>query len=530
MLINKKRKKGIFILLAFLWATVFLSAKNLNNQNYIYDDRNFEFEKSKNSLKFSGSYTNITINDLPGSPNNWAWAKTQPWCSGSGTLLDPYLIEDHILKMYRRMDGIHIENSISSYFIIRNCTLTWDTTQTNTVFMTGVYLGNTTNGQIVNNIIYHLGKGIHLNHSNTVKIVNNTIYDHPQEGILLETSNFNNVSENILYDNDDGISLQDSNNNIIIGNTANNSKYNGIYMFDYCGYNTISNNFVNSTRDYGISLHWYCQNNTIIDNTANYNGEIGIEIYDYSSNNTISNNVASYNGLDGIGIFDFSNNNTLTKNILYNNTIGVYIDNGDNNSIYENFFLKNVKHAFDDGTDNNWNSTIIGNYWDNHTSPDVTPVDGIVDNPYTYISGAAGSTDYLPIAEDGAPRITINSPIEGGKFGSTAPSFNVEIIDVYIYEMWYTIDGGLHNYTFTENGTINQAAWDALPEGSVTITFYARDIIGNEASEEVTVIKGISAGGLEPGVIIIIVVVSVVGGIAIIGAAYIFLKKRKAPA
>lgn len=58
--------------------------------------------------------------------------------------------------------------------------------------------------------------------------------------------------------------------------------------------------------------------------------------------------------------------------------------------------------------------------------------------------------------------------------------------------------------------------------------FYASDIVGNEAFNEVTVIKRISAGGLDPGVVAAIVVVSVAGGLAVIGAAYIFLKKRKA--
>jgi len=270
------------------------------------------------------------------------------------------------------------------------------------------------------------------------------------------------------------------------------------------------------------------QNNTIIDNIATYNGDIGIELYDYCDNNTVSDNVVSYNGLNGIGIYDFSDNNILTENLLYNNTIGVYIDNSDNNTIYENVFAKNEKHAFDDGIDNKWNITSVGNYWDNHTGPDVSPIDGIVDNPYTYIEGSAGSIDYLPIAEDGAPRITIISPIEGRRFGSIAPSFNVEVIDVYVYEMWYTIDGGLHNYSFTENGMINQSAWNALPEGSVTITFYASDIVGNEAFEEVIVTKSISAGGLDPGVIAIIVVVSIIGGLTIIGAILgILVKKGK---
>jgi len=235
------------------------------------------------------------------------------------------------------------------------------------------------------------------------------------------------------------------------------------------------------------------------------------------------NNIVSYNGLNGIGIYDFSNDNDLTQNLLYSNIYGIYIDNGDNNSIYENFFIKNLNHAYDDGIDNKWNSTTTGNYWDNHTSPDLSPLDGIVDNPYTYIFGPSGSIDYLPIAEDGPPIITIHSPSGGSRFGSTAPSFNVEIVDIFIVETWYTLDGGLNNYTFTNNEKINQIVWDALPEGSVTITFYARDIAGNVAFEEVYVIKDL---GLDPGVLAVIVVVSVIGGIAIIGVILVILVKK----
>ena len=108
--------------------------------------------------------------------------------------------------------------------------------------------------------------------------------------------------------------------------------------------------------------------------------------------------------------------------------------------------------------------------------------------------------------------------------------------------MWYSLDGGLHNYTFyyieihyylfTQfAGVVYQSAWDALPDGSVTIRFYASDVAGNEAFEEVTVIKSTSPGdtpeGLDPGLLIFIVVISIVGGIAIIAVAYIFLKKRR---
>jgi uncharacterized protein Usg len=114
--------------------------------------------------------------------------------------------------------------------------------------------------------------------------------------------------------------------------------------------------------------------------------------------------------------------------------------------------------------------------------------DGIVDAPYN-ISRSPLIQDYLPIAEDGAPSITINSPTSSDVFGATAPSFDVTITDDYLDEMWYTLDGGSHNYTFSENELINQAAWDAMPEGSITLTFYASDIPRNIASEVVIITK-----------------------------------------
>ena len=91
--------------------------------------------------------------------------------------------------------------------------------------------------------------------------------------------------------------------------------------------------------------------------------------------------------------------------------------------------------------------------------------------------------------------------------------------------MWYILDGGLNNYTFRINGTINQAAWDALSNGRVTIRFYARDVLGNVAFEEVTIIKGISADKMDPGIVAAIIV-SVIGGITL-AALVILVKKGK---
>ena len=72
-------------------------------------------------LKSSGVFNNIAIDDLPGSLTNWSWAETQPWFGGgTGTELDPYIIEDHTFDALGTGDSLRIENS-RKFFIINNC-------------------------------------------------------------------------------------------------------------------------------------------------------------------------------------------------------------------------------------------------------------------------------------------------------------------------------------------------------------------------------------------------------------------------
>jgi len=840
----------------------------IQNSGYLSNTNSNIYVQPK--IRTSGTYENITIDNLPGSWNNWTWAENQVWCSGLGTLENPYIIQDHTLGIDSLADGIKISNSNNISFIIKNCTFFWDgsisigsekaITLDNTTnglvsdnniaingMGTGVYLNECEDIIIANNTVYNTMNAIYLIQSNYSEVIDNTAYssvigvslsisdnniiynntvysntngikvsnskfneiyrnkannnndngillwfsdnntitennlndnnndgieinnghyntisgnianDNNIAGIYLTFSDYNNITENtgsgnidgiflesdcdnnivvknivnrnnvgieVFYDdfnsiigntaNDNnyyGIRLEGSNNNTvtgntlnnntaygmyihehaknntisentaynntefgiyledceyntitkntandnnlhgihlydcdynnITGNTASNNTYYGIYLENSCNNNTISGNTANGNGDYGIWLNdncddnsisgntandnghgivlWFCDYNNIIGNTANdHAGDIGIYLFN-SDYNAVSKNTANYNG-DGISL-QTSHYNNITGNTACNNTqSGIYLDSSNNNSIYGNFFLKNEKHAIDDGTDNNWNSTAIGNYWDNWTSPDTTPQDGIVDDPYIYIGGSAGSIDYLPIAEDGAPSIAINSPDPGGVFGTTAPSFNVRITDDYIDEMWYTIDGGLNNYTFTDNGTIDQSAWDALSdgtitlifyasdipgyigfadvnivkditgpiiiinspssgsefgvsapafiititddhldsiwysldggvtthaittnatidqtawsalsEGSITITFYANDTIGNLSFEELTITKSIPPAGDDLTILIVIIVVSVVGGVAVIAGLYIFMKKRATP-
>jgi len=354
----------------------------------------------------------------------------------------------------------------------------------------GIYLfqsnNNTISGNTASNNSFAGIRLINNCHNNTIS--GNTLNYNDDYGIYVYQSNNNTISGNTANDNKQrGIFLNDSNNNIVSGNTANDNKY-GINLFQ-SNNNTISGNTANDNDDYGMYLQSGSSKNTISGNTASNNDNFGIILDTDCDNNVISGNTANDNYVFGIYL-NYSNENTVSGNTLSDNLIGICIsDNSDENTIHENFFLNNGQHAFDNGTDNRWNSTTIGNYWDNHTGPDTTPQDGIVDVEYTFIGGTAGSVDYLPIAEDGAPSITINSPDPGAVFDITAPTFNVRITDDNLDEMWYTLDGGLNNYTFTANGTINLTAWTTSLDGSVTISFYANDTLGHVGSAGVNLIK-----------------------------------------
>ena len=533
--------------------------------------------------------------------HNWTWVEQQSWFGGGiGTIGSPYIIE------YLERDGLAMTNCIeiinsNAYFIIKNCTF-----YNSAIDRAGIKLDNVTNGILKENNCSYNDRGIFLNND----------------------CDFNNISGNYATNNDNsGIFFgTDSDFNNITDNIAINNAQTGIFFDTDCDFNNITENSAYNNSKNGIYLEDECDNNTISQNTASNNGDTGIflsgvgEEPGSSYNNTFLENTAENNDY-GIQFDGDCHFNLISGNIIKNNNFGIKLDSScSNNSVYENLFLKNAVHAVDDGSENYWNSTMIGNLWDNWTGPDDSPIDGIVDIPYN-ISGSAGSKDYLPIADVDSPIVVINSPNAEDIFGINAPNYDVTITDNYLDEMWYTLDGGLHNHTFTgHTGSIEQSAWDALDdgantltfyasdlvgnigfaelniikdatgpiivitspssgaefgvsapafivtiedehldsiwysldggltnytitmnatidqtawamlsEGSITITFYANDTLGNLSSEEVTITKSIPSEGFDPTITIVIVVISVVGGVVLIAGVYIFMKKRVTP-
>ncbi|MFX1522413.1 MAG: NosD domain-containing protein, partial [Promethearchaeota archaeon] len=102
------------------------------------------------------------------------------------------------------------------------------------------------------------------------------------------------------------------------------------------------------------------------------------------------------------------------------------------------------------------------------------------------------TTDSITVTDFLAPTILINSPSEGQYFGVSSPSFNVEIFDLSLNKTWYTLNLEITKHFFTENGSVDQLAWNDLLEGSITITFYANDSAANEHSESVQVFRDIT--------------------------------------
>ncbi|MEJ2248789.1 MAG: NosD domain-containing protein, partial [Candidatus Lokiarchaeota archaeon] len=298
----------------------------------------FNFETNQKTLanneKISprGSYYNNSMTpifidgDAHGiGAHNWSWAESQPWCTGNGTEAEPYIIANLTINGMRLSSCIQIKNSVA-FFRIENCSLYNSSAGPGNPRKAGIRLLNCSNG-----VIY-----------------NNSISNNEGNGISLGSSSFNIISENILSKN----------------------KYYGISLYSNCNNNTISENTISNNWIDGIYLY-YSNDNIISKNTCSKNRD-GIRL-SHGSDNTILWNIISNNTMDGISFFSYNSN--IEFNRIYNNPIGIYIEDASNNFISQNWIWNNPISMAGNSIEDNY---IGNNFYYSFYNPD-TDGDGLSD-------------------------------------------------------------------------------------------------------------------------------------------------------
>ncbi|KAF5426597.1 CASH domain-dontaining protein, partial [Candidatus Methanophagaceae archaeon] len=240
--------------------------------------------------------------------------------------------------------------------------------------------------------------GVYLQNSSDNRIQDN-ICKLNSNGINLEDSRNNTLSDNTANENGNyGIFLSSSSDNTLSGNTANED-FSGIGLYSSSDNNTLSKNTVNGNSDSGIDLSSSSNNNILSENTCNDNG-YGIGLSS-SSNNTLSGNTCSGCYSYGIGLYFSSANNTLSGNIVNsNNNYGIHLHSSIyNNLVFHNNLVNNSNNADDDNpADNDWHHPALleGNYWSDYTGVD----DGSGTEKHAIAGDGIGDTDIPHPAAD----------------------------------------------------------------------------------------------------------------------------------
>ena len=200
-----------------------------------YELSNSRAPKTSGYYNLTGS--NIIIDD---ADPNYNWSKTaaeNDWCSGAGTIEDPYIIENVYIDgggLIAETPGKqHSGNCLSiyrstAYFIVRGC---YFTRAGSDEFNSGIYLAYAENGILYNNTLTYSTSNIFvgdLSHNTTVlynvMYHNKTLYG-PARACLVEHSDDVLVTRNYLENTDTGIQLVNSRRTEVRQNLLNSTFY-----------------------------------------------------------------------------------------------------------------------------------------------------------------------------------------------------------------------------------------------------------------------------------------------------------------
>nr|KXH73952.1 MAG: hypothetical protein AM325_13350 [Candidatus Thorarchaeota archaeon SMTZ1-45] len=143
----------------------------------------------------------------------------QGW-PGNGSENNPYLIEDLEIKSSQTVEACIQVSYTSVYFIIRNCTLTYETLNSGYYKPDGIILHLVSNARIENCTITNLSKGIHLHFVENSMINWNSLRFNRIGTVIYESTDCNITENFIAYNTEIGVFLDgESNRNRIFNNT-----------------------------------------------------------------------------------------------------------------------------------------------------------------------------------------------------------------------------------------------------------------------------------------------------------------------
>lgn len=441
--------------------------------------------------------------DLTGSPIliDGNWSDTQlayPWCTGGGTINNPYRIENVTIDGRQKSSCITVKNT-NKYFVIQNCTF-YNTTTVYATHYAGVSMLNVNNSKIKDCHFSNIGHcGIRADKcffnifsGNTMYNITNFIFTSYGSLNIIKNNNMSNPLNNSVQLSTAILIYEEPYNDIVNNRITNNLK--GIsYLYEIGG--NISLNYISNCTDAGIDYNGDYGNidmNNVTD--VKRTGIVSRGIY-----HNVTNNIATYcgNGIIIYGDRSICLNNILTDNNRTIKTIytsGLMVA-GINNTFYLNRFFNNEINVDDnrqyDGN-NYWDNGTVGNYYSDYMGKDAND-DGIGDSTHL-IPGkplAVSNYDNYPIWWD-APVISINSP--SNTTYEHNPSFEISVDEGVQDSLWYTMDGGATIITSPRlTGDINETEWFGTSDGPIEITFYANDSRGYVGMATVQVIKELNA-------------------------------------
>ncbi len=362
--------------------------------------------------------------------------------------------------------------------------------------------------------------GIHLDGSNYNYILGNTIKYSKYNGLTLSSSSNNNtVADNLISSNaqsgQGGVGVSSSDNNTFINNTISTNYDDGFYLFrsdnNKVYNNTIKNNFgyqiyINQAQDNLFVKNNFIGSSPVLDNGINQqwnNSDIGNYWSDYTNLDEDDDGIgdAPYiiSGTSGsqdyFPIWDDGIDSPII-NINLPDSFHVY---GKNPPFYDIlisspnlnttwYLLNNITLETINTTISGLSGTIDQNIWNSVGNGTITLKFCAND------SNGDLNIEEVQIRKDiKDPEIIIEKPIENDLYGSFPPEYNISVNEPNLDTVWYMLENGTiktENRTISSlNGTIDQDLWDLIGNGTITLSYYANDTLGNLGFQEIHIRK-----------------------------------------